>query len=146
MKSVIYLGAAALFLSACGGAGDDAETGADTQVTAERTDCEVVASDPEAQETFDQIGITADTFCDCMGKVIASKPEMEQAQITMTLSKVAEGMRETGEGAEDVVGELMMADEQDTAGEDFAKGVNLVGQTIDEISGSYEDDQTCPVS
>lgn len=144
MKSAFYLGAAALLLSACGGADDEPAT----KTSELRADCDILASDPEAQETFDETGITADTFCGCFEKVVASRTETEQAQMKLTLSRVTTAMEENGQGAEDVVGNmmgsLMMAAEEDTEAQDLTAGISLIGDAINDIGNSYEDGNSCP--
>ena len=146
MKNLVYLGLAGLLLTACGKSTPEPEA----KTSSLLADCKVVASDPEAKDSFDDAGIDANGFCDCMVKVVEAAPEPNKAQMTLTLSKVAAGMTESGEGAEEVVGammgDIMLAGEEDAEGQDLSAGIRLVGSAIDDITNSYEDTGTCPAS
>jgi hypothetical protein len=66
----------------------------------------------------------------------------------VTLSRVTTAMEENGQGAEDVVGNmmgsLMMAAEEDTEAQDLTAGISLIGDAINDIGNSYEDGNSCP--
>lgn len=130
-----------LMLAACGGAGGD---------SALQADCKILAGDPEALENFEEMGTDAEGFCDCFIKVVNAKPETEQAQMKSALERVTDGMEETGQGAEDVVGpmmrEIMLESSQAGEESDLGAGIRLIGQAIDEIGEGFEDGGSCPVA
>ncbi|MEQ9316112.1 MAG: hypothetical protein RLN72_09670 [Henriciella sp.] len=148
MKQITLAALAALALAACGGN----ETGDEATQTASPLpdDCVILASDPEAQENFEEMGIDGTQFCDCFVKVVGSKSESQQAQMISTLERVTDGMEETGEGAEEVVGslmgEIMGATEASTEAQDLSAGIRLIGDAIDDIGNSFEASGSCPVS
>lgn len=129
-----------LVLAACGGAGGD---------SAVQADCKILAADPEALENFGEMGTDAKGFCDCFVKVVASKPEEDQTKMKVALEKVTDGMEESGEGAEEVVGELIRGGMMSPGSEEvdnLLQGINLIGQAIDDIGNGFEDNGSCPVS
>ncbi|MGB3626242.1 MAG: hypothetical protein WA989_10445, partial [Henriciella sp.] len=135
MRLTILAGCTAFALAACGGQDGPGE---DTQLSTLDSDCEILTSDPEAQENFDEIGITADQFCDCFIQVVDEKGEAQQAQIRSTMERVTDGMEEDGSGAEEVVSglmtEIMSATEQSQESQDLSAGIRLIGEAIDDIS------------
>lgn len=148
MRFTMMAAAAALALAACGGNEGENE-GAQT-ASPLGADCAILASDPEAQENFEKMGIDGAQFCDCFIKVVESKSETQQAQMTSTLERVTDGMEETGEGAEEIVGnlmgEIMGSLEASTEAQDLSAGIRLIGDAIDDIGNSYEASGSCPVS
>lgn len=152
MRLAIMTGCAALLLAACGGqSGEGTDEGSTNVASSSLTaDCAVLTSDPEAQENFDEIGITADQFCDCFIEVVEGKTELQQTQITTALERVTDGMEEGETGAEEVVSglmrEIMTATEESEDAQNLSAGISLIGQAIDDIGNSYEAGNGCPAS
>lgn len=162
---IISAAMAGLALTACGG--NDAETEpADTDVTEEvvveetetievsgtaelEADCLILASDPEAQESFVDMGTDTEGFCECFVDVIDNSPEEERAQMLTTLAEVTDGMEASGEGAEEVVGRMMsdaMMNMESEASQGTTAGIRMIGGVIDRIDNSMEDTGTCPAA
>lgn len=162
---------ASLALAACGGADTETETpSADTEITEEasveaevtpadddmamdaselRADCDILASDPEAQENFVEMGTDADGFCNCFVQVVEAKPDEERTQILVTLTDVTDDMQATGEGAEEAVSRMMsaaMVDAESDASKEMMAGVMMIGDIIDDIDNSMEDGGSCPAT
>ncbi len=139
MKPLVFLVLSGLTLAACNSAGGPLAQ-----------DCAVLATDPEAQENFVEMGTDADGFCDCVIKYVDAKPETEQRQIRLTMERVADGMEESGEGAEEVVGrlvrEIMLSQTSGEDKSDLEAGISLVGELIDDIDDGFVDTGSCPVS
>jgi hypothetical protein len=142
MKNHIFsLAVASFALSACGAA--------DGGSSALMSDCEILAGDPEAQKNFEEIGATADGFCDCFVKLVNAKPEDQQTQMKDALERVTDDMEESGEGAEEAVSRIMgesmgMADNEDAQA--VTGGISLIGEAIDDIGEGFEDNGSCPVA
>ena len=158
---------AGLALAACGGGEtdpvDSAETPDETVIEAAEeaqeaevdevaeleADCLILASDPEAQESFVDMGTDTEGFCACFVDVIDNSPEEERAQMLITLEEVTDGMEASGEGAEDVVSRMMsaaMTDVEGEAAQGTMAGVHMIGDVIDRIDNSMEDTGTCPAA
>lgn len=142
MKSGFILPAALLALAACGGSGG----GSDTSL---RDDCITVANDVEGLEEIQDIGTDPDGFCDCVVTYVAGMSEDKQTKVAATMSKVADGMDESGEKTEDVVMAMMsdaMGNPDDPASQETQQGVRLIGEMFDDIGDSFEETGSCPAS
>ena len=140
MKAVLIFGVAMLALTAC-------DTTEASKTDALRADCDVLATDPEGQDEFADMGTDGAGFCDCLVKYVEAKPAEDQVKMKLVMDRVADGMEETGEGAEEVVGGLMRdvaLDEEN--GANIADGIALVGQAIDDIGEGFDETGACPVS
>lgn len=140
-KTFASIAVSGLVLAACGGGGGN---------SALQADCKILAADPEAMENFEEMGTDAAGFCDCFIKVVNAKPDTEQAQMKSALERVTDGMEETGQGAEEVVGpmmrEIMLESSQAGEESDLGAGIRLIGQAIDEIGEGFEDGGSCPAA
>ena len=165
---IISAAIAGLALTACGGSDTDtdpAEMDATEEVVVEEVeetetpaasgtaeleaDCLILASDPEAQESFVDMGTDTEGFCECFVDVIDNSPEEERAQMLITLEEVTDGMEASGEGAEDVVSRMMsaaMTNAEGEAAQGTMAGVRMIGDVIDRIDNSMEDTGTCPAA
>jgi hypothetical protein len=154
MKTVFAICAvAALTLAGCGEKPADGNAKTASPETVESSldnRCAILASDPEAQENFAEMGTDADGFCDCMVKYIEAQSDTDQETMNIALVRVTDGMQAQNTGAEEVVSELMreIMLESAVAGDetDLGIGIRQVGQAIDEIGEGFEDTGTCPVS
>ncbi|WP_084421077.1 hypothetical protein [Henriciella litoralis] len=154
MKTVFAICAvAALTLAGCGEKSTD-ETGATTPAKTAKASlddrCAILASDPEAQENFDEMGTDADGFCDCMVKYVRAQSETDQQAINVALVRVTDGMQEMNTGAEEVVSQLMREIMLESAvnGEmtELGTGIQKIGMAIDEIGEGFEETGSCPIS
>lgn len=162
---IISAAIAGLALTACGGNDTEtepADTDATEEVVVEETetievsgtaeleaDCLILASDPEAQESFVDMGTDTEGFCECFVDVIDNSPEEERAQMLTTLAEVTDGMEASGEGAEEVVGRMMsdaMMNMESEASQGTTAGIRMIGDVIDRIDNSMEDTGTCPAA
>lgn len=165
---IISAAIAGLALTACGGSDTDtdpAEMDATEEVVVEEVeetetpaasgtaeleaDCLILASDPEAQENFVDMGTDTEGFCGCFVDVIDNSPEAERAQMLTTLAEVADGMQASGEGAEEVVGRMMsdaMLNMESEASQGTTAGIRMIGDVIDRIGNSMEEAGTCPAA
>ena len=164
---ILSAAVAGLALAACGGGEIDpvesAETADEAVVEAAEeaqeaevddvaeleADCLILASDPEAQESFVDMGTDTEGFCECFVDVIDNSPEEERAQMLITLEEVTDGMEASGEGAEDVVSRMMsaaMTNAEGEAAQGTMAGVRMIGDVIDRIDNSMEDTGTCPAA
>lgn len=164
---ILSVAVAGLALAACSGGDSEAadsvagetaaentatETDTDPEtedVSSLRADCDILATDPEALESFAEIGTDADSFCACFVQVIEASPEEEREPMKATLEEVTDGMQASGEGAEDIVSRimsetLMNPDSETSQASQF--GVRLIGGVIDDVSDSLEDTGSCPAA
>ena len=154
MKTVFAICAvAALTLVGCGEkpADGDAPTASTDTAKSELDDrCAILASDPEAQENFAEMGTDADGFCDCMVKYVRAQSETDQQAINVALARVTDGMQEMNTGAEEIVSQLMREIMLESAvnGEmtELGDGIQKIGMAIDEIGEGFEETGSCPVS
>ncbi|WP_018148449.1 hypothetical protein [Henriciella marina] len=174
MKYTLFsVAIASLALAACGGADTDTDTpAADTEITEEaaadssddttlaeeamtmdaadlQEDCGILATDPEAQENFAEMGTDGEGFCACFVQLVEAKPDDEREQILMTLGEVTDDMQATGEGAEEAVSRLMsdaMINSESEAAQATTAGVMMIGDIIDDIGNAMEDGGSCPAS
>lgn len=148
---ILSAAVASLALAACGGGDkDQAEKTSDTaDASSLRAECDILATDPEAKESFVEMGTDEDGFCDCFVKVVEASPEDDQAQMRATLTEVTKGMKASGEGAEEVVSRIMqdamMSPDSETS-EATEAGVRLISDVIDDVSNGFEDSGSCPAS
>lgn len=149
MKHALILSASLLALAACGGASDGGgEAGGETAGTL-RSDCLTIANDPEGLDEIAEMGTDAEGFCDCVEAYVADLNEDEQDSARTTMNQVAAGMNESGQGTEDVVGQMMsdaMAQPDDEDAQATSAGIRLVGQMIDDIDEGFSDTRSCPAS
>ena len=164
---ILSAAVAGLALAACGGGETDpvesAETADETvieaaeeaqeaevdDVAALEADCLILASDPEAQESFVDMGTDTEGFCGCFVEVIDNSPEDERAQMLTTLAEVTDGMEASGEGAEEVVGRMIsdaMMNMESEASQGTTAGIRMIGDVIDRIDNSMENSGTCPAA
>ena len=108
-------------------------------------DCVVLASDPDAQSTFEEAGTDAEGFCACLVTYIDAQPDAEKAKMEMTLERVTDAMTATGKGSDAVVGEMMrdIMMGQDESSEDLGEGISLVGQALDDVTSGFVDTGSC---
>ena len=158
--------AAGLVIAACGGPANEEDTSA-TGTSATETesapaesassradtsfkdDCLVVASDARGQEDIGDMGTDAEGFCECAEAVVSGMPEADQASTRMTMKQVAIGMEDSGDDTETVVGDMMaeaMAQGDDPDAQSVIKGVQLIGQMIDDIDEGFSETGACPAS
>lgn len=142
MKHALFLSAGFLVLAACNGAGGSAASSL-------KADCIVIANDPEGVEEIAGMGTDAEGFCSCVESVVAAMPEDDSASVKSIMSKVADGMQETGRSTEDVVGGMIsaaMANPDDMDAQAVQTGVRLVGGMFDDIADGFEETGSCPAS
>ena len=146
MKHALFLSAGFLALAACNGSGEDVGAG---QADSLKADCIVIANDPEGVEEIASMGTDAEGFCSCVERVVAAMPEDDGASVKSIMSKVADGMQETGRGTEDVVGGMIsdaMANPDDMDAQATQTGVRRVGGMFDDIADGFEETGNCPAS
>jgi len=129
--------AAGLVLTACGGG----------KLGSLKADCKTVVADPEAAEAFEENGLTADSFCDCMVTTVSNQSETIQTKVLNGMATVAKGMKESGTGADDVVDTLRDAGQSDDADAEVKalwKDVDFTGDMLgDLIEGMAENGGQC---
>ncbi len=146
MKHALFLSAGFLALAACNGSGEDVGVG---QADSLKADCIVIANDPEGVEEIASMGTDAEGFCSCVERVVDAMPEDDGASVKSIMSKVADGMQETGRGTEDVAGGMIsdaMANPDDMDAQATQTGVRLVGGMFDDIADGFEETGNCPAS
>lgn len=146
MKHALFLSAGFLALAACNGSGEGAGAG---QADSLKADCIVIANDPEGVEEIASMGTDAEGFCSCVEAVVATMPDDDSAKVKSIMSKVANGMQESGRSTEEVVGEMIsaaMANPGDMDAQATQTGVRLVGGMFDDIADGFEETGSCPAS
>ena len=78
IPTIILLGAFAM--AGCQGADPQAEL---------KADCEVLVTDPEAQDSLSDMNTDQTGFCTCMKALVSTKSDADQVQIEMTMKTVS---------------------------------------------------------
>lgn len=138
IPTIILLGASAL--AGCQGADPQAEL---------QADCEVLVTDPEAQDSLFDMNTDQTGFCTCMKALVSTKSDADQAQIQTTMKTVTDLMQENAQGAEDVVDKLMSearANPGDPESASTRQGIEAVGRLIDDIEDAFDNGTCQPLS
>lgn len=137
MRHLTFSAIAGLALTAC----SIAEAG-----SPERENCKVLASDPAAQESFSERGLTTERFCDCVVAYIDGQPETGEAQMQLALEELTGEMVSSEVGAEEGIGTLMAkAEEMD---EETARklrgGIRMLGGMMNQFGEDFDAEDACP--
>jgi len=131
IRNMAVFTATVFMISAC--AADSGATLAD--------DCLILAADPEAQENFVDMNADTESFCACMVELANTKSVADQTAISSAMATITAQMKETGQGAEDVVGPMMtaaMAQPDDETAKATMAGIQKTGALIDEIERAFD--------
>ena len=115
--------------------------------TPEREDCMVLASDPAAQESFSERGLTTESFCDCVVAYIDAQPETEEAQMQLALEELTGEMESSEVGAEEGIGTLMAKSEEmdEETAQKLLGGIRLLGGMMNKFGENFSAGDACPI-
>ncbi|MEE2878650.1 MAG: hypothetical protein VX593_06570 [Pseudomonadota bacterium] len=145
MKYTLLMTAGLFCLAACGGT---SEEGTNTEAGL-KSDCLIIAADPEGVEEITEMGTDANGFCDCVVASVDGISDEDAEAVKYVMASVAAEMGETGGSADDIVGAMMrdsMANPDSEKAEMIQSGVSTVGNIFDDIGDGFDENGSCPAT